>query len=172
MSKREIQVPDVFERVKKIQASMVESAQSRLDDAELGHLRTLIRLAVEFQDYLEHGSVDIATSLLHGPHATYVRDAQSASADPFNKYDLEYACESIRSGVDSFCTLTRSYKMLDDAIDTTVEWSMISSNESLKNNFVSMFNKFSEEAIFETKCRLLLDMFKLQIVFAGIAYKG
>jgi hypothetical protein len=165
-------MPDVFERVKEIQDSMVESAKSRFDESELGHLCCLIRLAVEFQAYLEHGSVDIATSVLNGPLAKYVPDAQNASTDPFNKYDMDYACESIRSGVDSFCTLTRSYEMLDDATDTKVEWSMISSKESFKTNFVSMFNRFVEEASFETKCRLLLDMFKLQIVFAGISYNS
>jgi hypothetical protein len=33
-----------------------------------------------------------------------------------------------------------------------------------------MFNSFTKEVNFESKCRLLLDLFKLQIVFAGISY--
>lgn len=163
---------DVTNRVKEIQTSMVESAQSRPDESELGHLRVVIRLTVEFHDYLENGSVDIATSVLNGPLAKYAPDARGASTDPFNKYDLDYACESIRSGVDSFCRLSASYRLLEGATNSRVEWGMISSRESFKMQFVSMFNKFTGEANFESKCRLLLDLFKLQIVFAGISYNG
>lgn len=166
----EIQSSEVIMRVKEIQASMVESAKSRFRESELGHLRAVIRITVEFHDYLENGSVEIATSILHGPLAKYVPDAQSASADPFNKYDLGFVCRSIRSGVNSFCTLNTSYRMLDGAIDSMVEWGVTSSRESFQKQFVSMFNKFTQEANFESKCRLLLDLFKLQIVFAGIAY--
>jgi hypothetical protein len=163
---------NVTKRVEEIQVSMVESAKSSFDETDLGHLRCLIRLAVEFQDYLENGSVEIATSILHGPHAKYVTDVRSASTDPFNKYDLEFVCESIRSGVNSFCSLSASYRILDGATGSMVEWGMASSKESFKAQFVSMFNKFTEKVNFESKCRLLLDLFKLQIVFAGISYDG
>jgi hypothetical protein len=47
---------------------------------------------------------------------------------------------------------------------------MISSRESFKTQFISMFNEFTKEANFENKCRLLLDLFKLQMVFASISY--
>ena len=36
--------------------------------------------------------------------------------------------------------------------------------------FKSTFQTFELEENFEEKCRLLLDLFKLQIVFAGISY--
>lgn len=161
---------DVFRRVKETQASMTEAAKSRFDESELGHLRCLIRLTVEFHEYLKHGSVKIATSMLNGPHAKYVPDAESASKDPFNKYDLGFVCESIRSGVDSFCSLNASYKRLDGSTESTVKWGLVSSEESFKTQFVSMFNKFNQEMNFENKSRLLLDLFKLQIVFAGISF--
>lgn len=163
---------DVIKRVKEIQISMVESARSHLNESELGHLRAVIRLTLEFSDYLENGSVDIAASTLQGPLSNYVTDARSASTDPFNKHDLRFACESIRSGVNSFCVLNASYRLLDGAADSRVEWGMISSVESFKAQFVSMFSNFTEALDFESKCRLLLDLFKLQIVFAGISYDG
>jgi hypothetical protein len=47
---------------------------------------------------------------------------------------------------------------------------MISSKQTFKTQFFSTFNEFVEEANFERKCRLLLDLFKLQIVFAGMSY--
>lgn len=163
-------MPEVTDRVKKIQASMIESAKPYFDETSLGYLRCLIRLAVEFQEYLEHGSVELATSVLGGPYAKYVPDAKEASTDPFNRYDLDYACKSIQSGVPSFCGLSASCSLLSGVPKTAIEWGMTSSRESFKSQFVSMFRKFSEEAHFETKCRLLLDLFKLQIVFAGMSY--
>jgi hypothetical protein len=44
----------------------------------------------------------------------------------------------------------------------TIQASMVKS--------VGSFNKFTLEKNFEKKCRLLLDLFKLQIVFAGVFY--
>jgi hypothetical protein len=160
---------DLTNRVKEIQTSMVESAKSSYNESDLGHLRCLIRLAVEFHYYLEHGSTEMARGLQQGAHAKYFNDLQSASTDPFNKYDLDYTCGSIRSGVDSFCRLNQIYRLLDSATGSRVEWGMISSRESFKTQFVAMFNNFTEEVNFENKCRLLLDLFKLQIVFAGIS---
>ena len=161
---------DVTSRVKEIQTSMVESAKSCFDKSELGHLCAVIRITVEFYHYLEYGSVEMAHGLEQGPHAEYFKDLESASVDPFNKYDLDYTCESIRSGVDSFCRLNQTYGILVGATASTVEWGMISSRESFKAQFISMFNKFTQEENFENRCRLLLDLFKLQIVFAGVSY--
>ena len=168
---------NVTKRVEEIQASMVESTKSCFDEAELGHLRCLIRLAVEFQDYLEHGSVEIARGMQQQPYigltsAEFRKDVRSASGDPFNKYDLGYVCESILSGVDSFWDLSTTYRRSVGSTDSKVAWGMMSSRESFKTQFVSMFNKFTEEANFESKCRLLLDLFKLQVVFVGISYNG
>jgi hypothetical protein len=168
----ELQASDIFKRVKEVQASTVESAKSFLEESELGHLRCLVRLAVDFHYYLERGSVHLATSVLEGPYAKYVPDARSASADPFNKYDLQFICESIRSGVDSFCALSARYSALLGATDSRVGWDMVSSKESFKAHFTSMFNKFIVDMNFESKCRLLLDLFKLQMVFAGLSYDG
>ncbi len=172
---KEGQSSEVFKRVKEIQASMVESAKSSFDDSELGYLRAVIRLTVEFHDYLEHGSVTIARGIRQMPYMEltsdeFQKDLQSASTDPCNKYDLGYTCQSILPGVDSFCSLNLAYSKRDGATSSRIEWDMISSRESFKATFVSMFNNFAEEVNFESKCRLLLDLFKLQIVFAGISY--
>jgi hypothetical protein len=166
---------DIVKRVKEIQASMVGSAKSCFEDLELNHLRALIRLTVEFYDWLESGSVDIAAAIQQGPFfsklsAEFREDVRNASADPFNKYDVAYACASILSGIDSFVRISQTYKILEGATASKVKWDMISSRESFKTQYVSMFNEFTEEANFENKCRLLLDLFKLQIIFVGISY--
>ena len=72
---------DLIIRVKEIQTSMVEPATSCFNEADLGHLRCLIRLAVEFRHYLEHGSVEIARGIQAGPLAKYVPDLESAIAN-------------------------------------------------------------------------------------------
>ena len=161
---------DVTDRVREIQASMAEPAASSFDDRELGDLRCVIRLTVEFRHYLEHGSTEMVRSLQQGPMAHLFRDLQDASADPFNKYDLEYACDSIRSGIDSFCSLNQAYRILVGATGSKVAWGMISSRESFKTQFILMSNEFIKESNFENKCRRLLDLFKLQMVFASISY--
>ena len=56
---------------------MVESAKPRFKQSDLGHLRGLIRLAVEFHDYLEHGERRVSYKLLEGPYAKYITDVQS-----------------------------------------------------------------------------------------------
>jgi hypothetical protein len=160
----------VTDRVKEIQASMTEAATPAFDDGELGDLRCVIRLTVEFHHYLEHGSTEIVRSLQQGPMAHLFKNLEEARADPFNKYDLEYACDSIRSGVDSFCSLDQAYRILAGATGSKVAWEMLSSRESFKTQFILMFDEFTEEANFEDKCRLLLDLFKLQMVFASISY--
>jgi hypothetical protein len=157
-----------------VQQAMSASAESCFDEEELAHLRTVIRLTIEFRHYLEHGSVEIAAGLQQSRNldltpADFREDVQSARSDPFNKYDLEYLCDSVRSGVDSFCDLTASYAILKDTAETRIAWGIASSREAFKHEFTSMFEKFKEEMSFEKKCRLLLDLFKLQIVFAGIS---
>jgi len=42
--------------------------------------------------------------------------------------------------------------------------------QSLRDRFLSLYREFVAETKFENKCRLLLDLFKLQIVFAGAFY--
>ena len=93
-------------------------------------MRAVIRLTVEFHEYLEHGSVDIAQGMLQVPYveltsAQFREDLRGASADPFNKYDLEYVCESILSGTESFWNLSPNYNSLEGATASKVEWGMI-----------------------------------------------
>jgi len=39
--------------------------------------------------------------------------------------------------------------------------------QSIKDRFLALYPEFMVETAFENKCRLLLDLFKLQVVFAG-----
>ncbi len=134
---------DVRQRVRTIQASMGEACHACFSAAELDNLKVVVRLTVEFHSYLH----------LSCGHL----------------FCLEYACESIFSGVDSYRSTTHAYKVLVGATESRIVWNAISI-PLLPEQFAAMFDEFDGETNFENKCRLLLDLFKLQIVFAGVSY--
>jgi hypothetical protein len=131
--------------VRTIQASMVESA-THFSESELEALRVLIRLTVEFFHYLRRINIDSA-------------DVES----------LLYVAESIFSGVDSFRSLCQAYRTTAGATRSALP-QRVMSRAALKEAFAAMYGEFTDETGFERKCRLLLDLFKLQIVFAGLTY--
>ena len=137
------------ERVHAIQAEMVESAGSSFLDSELDDLRVIIRLTVEFFYYLQ-GEDPLPA----------VDDAQEKA---------RYVCESVFSGVDSFDSVSSAYDLLRGARSSTLAPGA-KSIDSLKEEFALKYAEFIEEKDFEKRCRLLLDLFKLQIVFAGLSY--
>lgn len=148
---------------------MVGAAQSRFNTSELDDLRALIRLTVEFRHYLEYGSTKMAGMLL--PRLQHFGDLENANTAPFNKYDMEFVCDSIRSGIDSFWVLNAGYRILVGSTGSNIKWGIASSWDLFRKQFLSMFDQFAAESNFENKCRLLLDLFKLQIVFLGFSHK-
>jgi|SRR5882762_1202542 len=160
---------DIIERVRTIQAQMVEPGGSCFSESELEDLRVLIRLTVEFHDYLQGiwPTEEIANNLRSvWPAPKLLNDLQNANINPSV---LDYMCGSIFAGVESYMSVTRAYKVLVGAVGSRIEWSAISLL-SMKEHFLSMFAEFVEANNFENKCRILLDLFKLQIVFAGLSY--
>jgi len=159
---------DLKEHIQAIQTSMLESecVKSCFEKPEQDDLRILIRLTLEFDDYLKNGIPGlrvIAESERHRPGGFII---------PPNELELEelkYSLESIFSGIDSFRRVNAAYRVLVGATGSKVEWGM-ASMASLKEQFISMFHEFTAETNFEKKCRLLLDLFKIQIVFAGVFY--
>ncbi len=130
-----------------IQASMVEGASHFLD-SQLDALRCVIRLTVEFFQCLQR--VDI---------------------DSVNDHSLQYWGESIFSGIDSFTSLSQAYRMTMGATRSTLP-QRVTSRAALKEEFTAMYREFAGETNFEKRCRLLLDLFKLQIIFVGMTYDG
>lgn len=138
---------DTRERVRIIQASMSNGARQCFVESEIGHLDCLIRLTVEVAEYL-----------------------QSANIESLRAEDVRYMIESIFSGIDSFCSVSRAYRSLLGAMDSDIEMSMVISLASLTQQFSDRYENFVREVRFEKQCRLLLDLFKLQIMFAGAFY--
>lgn len=127
------------------QASMVEPAEPWFLDSDLDRMRVLIRLTIEFFHFLQ--GADLA-----------------AAVDD----KLRYVCDSVFSGIDSFSLLSFSYRGLRGARSSTLAWDG-ASTDSIKREFVLMYQEFFRDYGFEQRCRLLLDLFKLQIVFAGMS---
>ena len=129
--------------ISSVQAFMVDRSEGSFSEDELNHLRVVIRLTVEFLYYRK-------MNCTHRSCATYMS-------------------ESIFSGVESYCRVTRAYHVLRGATDSRIDWGTFSLH-SLKTHFDSKYDQFDRETKFSEKCRLLLDLFKVQIVFAGSSF--
>lgn len=84
-------------------------------------------------------------------------------------FDLSYAIETVFSGVDSFCIVSAAYRGLVGPTSSTINWDKLSVS-AFNEQFTSKFHEFAAASNFEKQCRLLLDLFKLAIVFAGYSY--
>jgi hypothetical protein len=136
-----------------IKVSMADAARPAFNDRDIVHLGVLIRLAVEFYDFLNS----------KGPWPRFPED-------PFN--DRTYLIESIFGAIDSFRIVMQAYGIMIGATVTTVttiDWDNVT-RQSLNSHYVSVFDQFVDEKVFERKCRLLLDLLKLQIFFASVYY--
>ena len=129
-----------------MQDSVCQSAKLWLSESELNHLRCLIRLTVEVHDWLQSADLDTG----HGP-------------------EVEFLAESTFSGIDSFCIVAAAYRALVDAATSKLRWDTMSL-QPLREQFLSRFQELVREGPFEPRCRVLLDLFKVQIVFSGMLY--
>jgi hypothetical protein len=154
----------IRECLRAIQTSMVETARPFFSESQLGHLGVLIRLTVEFDCYLKYGYPDLKDITEQHAH----RINGNIQID-MNEQELTYSSESTFSGIDSFCSVNGAYSVLIGATKSNIEWGTISV-PSLKELFLSGYRDFETEADFSKKCRLLLDLFKIQIVLAGVSY--
>jgi hypothetical protein len=139
-----------IQRVRAIQLSMEESARPGFDDEDIHNLGILIRVTVEFHDYLRSA-----------PPWPQFPD------DPL--HDMTYMIDKILFNIESFRIVLHSYGILVGSTRSRIDWNAVGV-QSIKARFLSLYPEFMAETNFENKCRLLLDLFKLQIVFAGAFY--
>jgi hypothetical protein len=139
------------QRVLAILASTEEVARAVLDDEdEMAQMRTLIRVTVEFHDFL--------LAIPPWPHFP---------DDPF--HNMTYMVETILIHADSFMDMIHTYGILVGARATTIDWTTITA-QSLKDRFLALYDEFLAQKHFQKKLRALLDLYKLQIVYAGMFY--
>ena len=83
--------------------------------------------------------------------------------------DLNYVLDRILFNIESFRVVMHSYCVLVGSTSTTIDWKAMNL-ATFKDEFTSTYEAFVKETNFESKCRLLLDLVKLQLVFAGAFY--
>jgi len=134
--------------VREVQSSVFAAAEvdDEFNTRLTGDLLSLIRITVEFHEFL------------HG------REVKRLGCDP-----VEYMMDTVFSGVSSFQLLYASCNAWWGTGFSRLDWTKVSI-PLLKETFESLFTEFLEENTFETKCKLLLDLFKIQIVLAGMLY--
>jgi hypothetical protein len=153
---------DARELVETIQSIMVESAEDTFEKPALGHLRCLVRLTVEFHDYLQNGQPELGEKMKRTKHYKF-------SPEQIKQNELSYTIDSIFAGIDSFLSVNANYSVLVGATKSGVHLGIVSES-SLQEQFNAIFHEFTKEKQFEKQCRLLLDLFKIQIVFAGVFF--
>lgn len=162
--------------IKLVQSSMVEPARDCFSESELDSLCCVVRITMEFCGYIRSPAPQHGRSIYAGAKALAERcnlplDASQSEVGHEAECELSYVIGTIFSGMDSFLSLTHSYRSLVGSTGSRVQWGVVSMN-SLREQFLSTFQEFATEKDFVKRLRLLIDLFKLQIVFAGVLYDG
>ena len=105
----------------------------------------------------------------HPVMAKYMEDNPLMGDLSVNDFSLQYWGGSVFSGIGSFTSLSQAYRSTMGATRSTLP-QRVTSRAALKEEFTAMYREFSGETNFEKRCRLLLDLFKLQIIFVGMTY--
>jgi hypothetical protein len=134
-------VPDLVS----IKATLRQAATAHGFGPDLGDFDAVVRLTAEFADFLR----DLARG-------------------PVGPAEIRYRCESVFSGVDSFCQLGSYYRMLSGEVPAR-DWEVMSF-ERFNDEFAAKYRLFLSETAFPLRFRLLLDLFRLQLLFTGMAY--
>jgi hypothetical protein len=129
--------------IRHLQAEMEASARSCFVESEIEHLSTVIRLIAE--------------------------SAAMPSHEQMSDRDKRYTSDSVFSGVDSFCIVNSAYSVLVGAEKSTLRWHECA-YETLESVFQDLYRKLLEEEDFTRQCRIVLDLFRIQIVVAVVSY--
>jgi len=78
--------------------------------------------------------------------------------------------DSTFSGVKSFCRIAAAYRVLAGSRTSDLDWPFLDPVK-IRALFPSRLERFERGQPFVERCRLLLDLFKLQIVYAAEFYE-
>jgi hypothetical protein len=87
--------------------------------------------------------------------------------DPF--HNMKYEVSGLLCHVNTFLSLVQLYGILTGSKRSTVDWTTVTT-VSVKDRYLFAYQEFIDETHFVKKLRLLLDLYKLQLVFAGMFY--
>jgi len=152
------------ERYAPVQRWMEAEARSTFSQPQLDSLRVLVRITFEFSRYLEFPKISDLKDYL--PKEPSLRKFYLEQPHLFDDFELKYAINTILNAVEFFLRVDHAYSALANSIESSVDWDEIS-RANLEKNFIVKFSEFQAESVFERKCRILLDLFRLQLVFAA-----
>lgn len=126
---------------------MLQSSKDVFSESGQDHLRGLIRVTIQSSELLK-----------------------AFREKKLSQDDLQYGVRTILSGMDSFYMVSSTYKILSDSTDSEINFDNLPTF-LLDAQFFPMYEKFITENDFSKKCRLLLDLFKLQVIFATALFE-
>ncbi len=94
---------------------------------------------------------------------------QQTHVDESYRSDTEYNCNSLFAVVDTFTQVSSDYYCLIGSETSNIDWGDISVS-SIKKLIDLTYKRFESEPVFLKKCRYLLDLYKMGLVFAGLVY--
>ncbi|MEO8098469.1 MAG: hypothetical protein ABI811_12270 [Acidobacteriota bacterium] len=176
---------ELIERYTAIQTAIKADALKHSFEADdVASLNVIIRLTVEFADYLDH--VDRGIPWLPDRHENsklsdhlkkvndlldifHSQNPEIPDRGSTPEFEASYAAGSIFAGLQSFYTLHQTYGCLTDQLPATIGLPQLQGVD-VKKEFTARYREFLTATGFSQRCRLLLDMYRLQIVFAGLAH--
>ena len=87
-----------------------------------------------------------------------------------NKDEVEYNCETVLWSINTFIKVCGDYSVLIGTIPSQIDWGVISV-ASLKKLIIATYERFDAENVFLKKCRILLDLYRMELVLAGLVYR-
>ncbi len=133
-----------------ITAAMVAEVRAELEEKDLQEIGELVEVGVQFFHFL--------TARGRWP---------AFPEDPF--LNMTYEVSGLLCHVDTFLSLVGLYGILTGSKPSMIDWSAVTAS-SLKDRYLSAYQEFIDETHFVKKLRLLLDLYKLQLVYAGMFY--
>ncbi|MEQ1886859.1 MAG: hypothetical protein ABL967_17490 [Bryobacteraceae bacterium] len=130
------------DEVKSIQTSVLTGAPDWLEPSTLGHVRCLIRLSVEFSYFL-------------------------ADFDSAGNEDFDYLAGSVFAGTESFQLVAMLVSVMGCETPNPLVGKQVSAKQ-MKDIFLRAYRELADSESFKNRCQLLLDLFRMQVVFVGL----
>jgi hypothetical protein len=130
-----------------LQIAMAGAAADTFDEEERARLRCLIRIVVEF--------------------ASYVIDKDDGYEDWSAELKVRFHAGSTFSAIQALDLVTSAYVVRSDALPSEIS---VENSTHLNDQYRRLYDRFLAEDSFDRKCRLLLDLFKLQLAILALSY--
>ena len=136
------------EKITTVQRTMIDDplVKESFSARETDSLKALIRVALEVGDFIE-------------------RDKEFKDKDK-----LAYNLDTVLSAVESFMTVAYTYNDFENKVKSRFSNEQQLSLERIVYTICDWLLDFEEENDFLKKCRLLLDIYKLELALVSICY--